>query len=590
MIQRYPDCWRFCELLLSEKNLPDHERTKTLLYLAMSSYHEYNRELAANLKKSEYIPGFEYKETMRNFCKRNIMKVISILSKCIPLITTLNSINEDLVPMLDKALLDCLKFNITEVQICLLCHRKVKKKLIRSHFIPRFAYDGVAKTMGFDLKRDNIYCYLTDIPTDWELKPVSKLTFVMLCDICDNQILSQDENNFRNNFFSKIYNNKTPLSTVSAHCIPYEQYIYRFVAGLVFRNIAPVFSEVCAETGEFSCLLNVMHAFRKVILNAGESQFEMPKLYALALPSELPSNMKNVKTWRSFVSCAIGCHAAYKLLQPGNPMIPKKLYCCMVKIGVLLFVAPFDEELEYELEKNSPQSLIQFKDDTTGVFLIPDNKDRAGCIPQKLLWSLVGFAKNSENTISSNLLTTKLLQYQVMKHLSTDLLANLLPPGFALNLDKLDTPHPEKVVEVPEGHVIILHQPIQALTDTLGYVLLAKQVASSMVKTEGKTGKKTERPAVYSMFSKPYVLIYLKHPRLTVKAGYFINVNDCQLTELLPGCPPSKKDSQISQDLAHRIPVVLCSMLRSKGFRNLQSLLFWHQSMINANTVETERR
>ena len=390
-------------MLLSEKNLPDHERTKALFYLAMSIYHEYNRELATNLEKIEHIPGFEYKETMRNFCKRNIMKVISILSMCIPLISTLNSINEDVVSMLDKALLDCLKFNITEVQTCLLCHRKVKKKLIHSHFIPRFAYSGLAKTMGCDLKKDDTCFVLTDVPTDWQylLKPVSKLTFVMLCDICDNQIISQDENYFRNNFFSKIYNHQTLVPTVSAHCISYDHYLYRFVAGLLFRNIATVFSEVCAETGEFRCLLNVMHAYRKVILNTGESQVEIPKLYALALPSELPSNMENaVKDWHIFVSAMTGCHAAYKILQLGDPMIPKKLYCCMVKIGVLLFVAPFDEELECELEKYSPHSLIQFKDDTRGVMVIPDDKNRAACIPQKLLWSLVGFAKKSYDSHS----------------------------------------------------------------------------------------------------------------------------------------------------------------------------------------------
>lgn len=603
VVERYPDCWRFCELLLSESGLSYHKSTRALLYQAKCLYHEYNRELAANLEMRSHLPGFEYKEMMRKFCNTKIVKVINILSS-LRAQDALSSLNEDVIVMLDKALLDCLIFNTAEVQICLLCHTKAKKRLIHSHFIPKFLIHGLIKTMGLDPKTNIFIFSPTEHPSDWNLKSAAKLSFTMLCDTCDNQILSQDENNFKR-FFSKIYDPQTrSVSTVVAHRIPYNQYLYRFAAGLMFRNIAPLFSEVCAEIGEHNCLLNLMHAYREVILNSGGTQLEMPKLYLLALPSELPSSMCNVQHWRQFVFTNVAPYAAYKLLQPGEPMVPKKLYCCMVKIGVLLFIAPFEKELEQELEKCNPCSMIQYKG-ATMTMLIPDNQHRAACIPQKLLWSLIGWAKKSMNQSMSIALSIKPptlgipCQGLLPENFSSssapiDLQANLLPPGFALNFDKPNT-LPEKVVEVPKGHTILLHQRVQNTTDAQGYIILAKQEAESAskrIKSEGKQPKKGEKLPVYTTFSQPYVLVYLNHTRLmlTIKAGFFINVNDCQVTDILRGSAPSMKESKHVQKIVHEIPFILRKMLRSKGFRNLRSLLFWHESMMNAATDVTENK
>ena len=601
MVERYADCWCFCELSKS---------SRALLYQAKCIYHEYNRELPAKLEMSSHIPGFEYKEMMRKFCSTKIVKVINILSKFPSLRTqgASSSLNEDVISMLDKALRDCLIFNTTEVQICLLCHTKAKKRLIHSHFIPKFLIHGLIKTVGLDPKTNLFIFSPTEHPSDWNLKSAAKLSFTMLCDTCDNQIMSQDENNFKR-FFSKIYDPQTPVSTVVTHRIPYDQYLYRFAAGLMFRNIAPFFSEVCAEVGEPNCLLNLMHAYREVILNSGDTQQGMPKLYLLALPSELPSSMGNLQHWHQFVFTNVSPYAAYKLLQPGEPMVPKRLYCCIVKIGVLLFVAPFEKELEQDIEKCNPYALIQYKKDTT-TMLIPDNQHRAACIPQKLLWSLIGWAKKSINQSTSIALSIKPptlrlasggvpCQGLLPDTLSSssapiELQANLLPPGFALNFDKPNT-LPEKVVEVPDGHTILLHQPVQNTTGAQGYIILAKQEsesASKMVKSEGKHGKKGEKLAVYSTFSQPYVLVYLKHTgiMLTIKAGFFVNVNDCQVTDILRGCAPSTKESEHVQKIIHEIPFVLRKMLRFKGFRSLRSLLFWHESMMNAATDVSENK
>ena len=99
VVERYPDCWRFCELLLSESGLSYHKSTRALLYQAKCLYHEYNRELAANLEMRSHLPGFEYKEMMRKFCNTKIVKVINILSS-LRAQDDLSSLNEDVIVML----------------------------------------------------------------------------------------------------------------------------------------------------------------------------------------------------------------------------------------------------------------------------------------------------------------------------------------------------------------------------------------------------------------------------------------------------------------------------------------------------------
>ena len=93
-------------------------------------------------------------------------------------------------------------------------------------------------------------------------------------------------------------------------------------------------------------------------------------------------------------------YSAYKLLQPGEPMVPKRLYCFMVKIGIMVFVTSLDEELDAELEKICPFSQIQFSnEDTTHDFImhIPEDQERGKYIPQKLWWSFLGWAKKEIN-------------------------------------------------------------------------------------------------------------------------------------------------------------------------------------------------
>ena len=615
--KRYADCWRFCTHLLSDDELDSKLKNKVLLYQAKCMYHTYNREIMERIEQSGTMPGFEHKNMMRIFCNNRIVGAIKILTKLktlalkgnpaeqsvcsnpstSPIIglecyvsTKLEFYDNEADYMLDKALLDFLVYNTKEVRTCLLCH-KATDKLIHSHYIPKSILQEFVKAMGFDPGASVfILAPPTDHPSDWHFKSAAKATLSMLCKKCDGEVLSKDENLFKNNIFNVVYQRKCPGSHMLDCVITYGRYLYRFAVGLIFRNMAPLYSGICAEIGEFIQLHNFMQECRDVIL-AGTSTANF-KIFLLFLPSELPSYLPQVSGWDKYVVMTNAPYAAYKLLQPGEPMVPKKIYCFMVKIGVLIFIIPLDIGLEMELENLCPFYQIHFSENQS-VMLVPEDKERGSFIPQKLWWSFLGWAKIEVNRATSVAISVKppvdlsgkvhagLLARNILEESSNiaaaqPVVANLLPPGFELNYDKFGT-LPEKVIQVPEGHVILLHGHFKTSSGIGGYSILGRLESVSIQ----KVNRVPEKPAIYSIMQQPYVLVYLEHSKkkYVLKTGFSIDEKDHRISDALPGCPTSMKDSEHLRELTEQIPDIVGGLLRSKGFRSLKSLIFWQESM-----------
>lgn len=586
-------------------------------------YLEYNRELPEMIEKSEGLPGFEYKNSMRTFCQKRILEVIKILTDLLNQyngeVSDCNFITDynysEVEMMLDKALLDYLVFNMAEVQTCLLCH-VVACKLVHSHYIPKSIIQEFVKAMGLEAG-ESVYIFSpTGHPSNWHFKSAAKLTFSMLCKTCDGEILSKDENSFKRFFFDRIYPSGDPESAKSVHAIPYDRYLFRFAAGLFFRNIAPLYSQVCAEAGNFRELHQMMQLCRSIILKQDYRGNSYVKFFLLALPSKMPDSIKT-PGWDKFVTASLSPYLAYKLLQPGKPLIPKCLLCCMVKIGVLLFVAPFDNDLEMQLQTLSPQTLLQSDGNDSAILYIPNDDMRSACIPEKLWWSLLGWAKKEINasmstalsivpkaikskfpenlTHSSQLVNVMLASDQSLRASQTvtsnivsdsklqTVVANMLPPGFALNFNEHNT-LPEKVIEIPAGHVVLLHQPFQTSKRAECFSVLCKLEKDTVVR------EKKEDQSVYSWSAKPYILIYLCQTgigyKTAIKVGFYVNEANYNVEGVLPGCPPKMTDSPHLQEIIALIPTIVHSLLRSKGFLSMKSLLFWYASLKSVNKFQ----
>ena len=590
------DCFVFCNKYISSlKNQDDNEynRVTAQLYKARSMFHDYNRELMERFEQSKRMPGFEYKNMMRSFCNSRILEVVKILAKVKENHNKL--FDGEAAYMLDKALLDFLVFSTKEITTCLLCHSRAQK-LIHSHYIPKAILQEFVKAMGLEPGASVFMFSPTGHPSDWQFKSAAKITFSMLCKTCDGTVLSQDEDKFKSKFFSRIYQKDCPGSQLQAQSIPYAQYLYRFAIGLMFRNIAPLYSSVSAEIGEFSQLHLLMQACRDITISASPGEW-LPNIYMVMLPSQIPDELPKVTGWDRYVIMTNSPYAAYKLLQPGEPMVPKRLFCFMVKIGVMVFVVSLDKEFNKDLEATCPKYKVQFGCEGAEIF-VPEDKERSKYIPQKLWWSLLGWARLEINNALSYTLSTKpppklagvsqagLMVKDILESKEpsvSPVTANLLPPGFELNYEKYGT-LPEKVIIIPDGHAVLLHYAFSSSTDSRGYAAVCRQIPGKLKSEEFGNSRKETR--VYNIFTQPYVLVYLQDgkKKLHFKIGFSLDENDLKIKDTFPGVPAAMKESVELKEFVKQIPDKLCAILRAKGFRSLKSLLYWQELLVLFNS------
>ena len=74
--------------------------------------------------------------------------------------------------------------------------------------------------------------------------------------------------------------------------------------------------------------------------------------------------------------------------------------------------------------------------------------------------------------------------------------------------------------------------------------------------------------------------------KYVLKTGFSVDDKDHKIRDALPGCPTSMKDSELLRKLTEQIPDIIGGLLRSIGFRNLKSLIFWQESMKNHRTKD----
>ena len=599
-LERYADCSIRCKRhigpLIGEDN-GSSARTAALFYRAKSKFCEYNRELMEKMEQTEKMPGFEYKKMMRSFCNNQVVEVIRTLAKLKENQEEIFLHDEEASYMLDKALLDFLVFSAKEVSTCLLCHCYTQK-LIQSHYIPKAILQEFVKAVGLNPGASVFVYSPSGHPSDWQYKSAAKATFSMLCKTCDGTVLSQDEALFKSKFFNKIYQKNLPGTHLHSHCVPYTQFLYRFAVGLIFRNIAPLYSSVCAEIGMSSELYGVMQSCRDVILTSGSSRCP-PKIYLVILPSQIPNEIPQVFGWDRYVLITNTSYAAYKLLQPGEPMVPKRLFCFMVKIGIMVFIVSLDKEFDAHLQEICPGYEIKYSD-ASHEFKIPKDEERARFIPQKFWWSLLGWARIEINATLSVTLSVKppvplagvphgaLLVKDILEsevHAVSPAIANLLPPGFELNFENPGA-LPGKVIVVPEGHTVLVHFAFNTAANSQCFAVLCRQLPET-----NDQKKKAEKRTIYDVMAQPYILIHVldKGRKMSLKAGFCLDENTLKVKDVLLGVPSAMKDTDELKQLIKEIPEkLICDILRAKGFRSLRSLLYWQEliSSDDCNTIE----
>jgi len=251
----------------------------------------------------------------------------------------------------------------------------------------------------------------------------------------------------------------------------------------------------------------------------------------------------------------------------------------------MLFIVGLDTDFKNELNKLCSAFEIQSSKvgaDSNFTIRIPLNKDRSNFILQKLWWSLLGWAKKETNMAASVNFSLKkpsntfhkfpdgLWIRNLLKSVAASpVLANLLPPGFELHFEKYNT-LPEKVIVVPEGHSVLLHCKFGTTSGGTCYAVIGKGTVKGASKSKAKL-------SLYSMKTEPYLLVCLHDAsiKMVIKIGFFLDEKSLKAIECLPGVSTSIMESLQLKELIDRVPVIVCAVLRKKGFTSLKSLLLW---------------
>lgn len=395
---------------------------------------------------------------------------------------------------------------------CMLCHRK--EKILRSHIIPEAIQRAIFR------KDSQLYMMgPAGMPSDYHPKTFKTQTFYMLCERCDNDILSRDEKPFVEEIVKPIYNVSSPAKrTERVDGVAYGEWLYRFCCGVVFRGLA-LGRGITASSNEDE-IHKLFEQCRSVLLSVKTSELlpeQLPTLAMFFTPGvlaeepacpamEKPSNLIR----------ALNDGIFFKLsnvpLSSVTPSVVRKRHFFVVHFGIFTIVAPLGHmPSEYKPFLVNPYS---------GVLSIPANDERLSVSPPglqvvyeeqacKTVKQYIEKVVEEDREIASG---HKEVSITVVK---SDACSesrggvlhtfNLLPRGFVINRES-------NTVTMRTGHRILLHHTHQPQRSSLaGHTLfLATEVDDS------------ELP------SKPYVIIhtYVDPPKSLQTFGYFISPHD----------------------------------------------------------------
>lgn len=565
-------------------------------------FQSFNPEVIKLYREINQTTKFRFKEKIKQFFKARVQPFIRAIANLKSAHDGL--CDEEAITMLEKALLGNLLHNHKEVNTCLLCLRSTNM-LVRCHSIPMAVLKLLFKHNGSDAeKKPTMYSH-TGHSLDIKSVDLIGKMYSMICRECAGPIMTKDEHQFFESFFKIVYQNSDSL--LQRHLIPYTNFLYRFALGLLFLNASPLYSMLLDEIEDSTQITTIIKLCRQEYISASQNESNCV-IYLIFLPSQLPTTLPQVSGWSLFLKEISAPFAAYKLVYPGNPLLPHQLYCFMVKIGILVFLISFDEELDAQLKEICPQYEIQISNMQNGhEFCVPEDKEREKYIPQKLWWSFLSWAEKFKSAHTSSLFLTKLPEVGIksdsfdeekyglsafeaimlllepqmdsVNHTTVEFLAS----GFELNLEnnKHSTIHP---VKLPEGHEVLLHENLNLThyTEIHIYHFLCRIKAKHVMNND------TSTDYYQQLKGEPYLLVFMEYCEynLIIKLGYQLDINSLDSKDAFPGVPNNAQHSQLSEQIALLVPNQVRNLLLKKGFRSLISLVHWQETMCYISSVD----
>ena len=564
----FNECERICHILRHE-SLNDVQNKLLNIFHAKTVFKQYLRENRLYFSNKINLSPKDL-HILEDSKHQKAKSIISFLSKEDSFQT-----DSELAMIFDMSLMECVqgKNKLHEVCRCMLCLKHCDK-LIQSHIIPRSILGDFRKSVEryngnkvFQLS-SNPMKYFTD----------KTLTRNLLCKDCEMVLNVGGEQNFYEKFFQVIYDPSKPECLSLSHEVHYEEWLYHFFIGFIFRGIA-AFVGIPNVVNDVE-LYDLFSICRKFLMKQKLSPLQVPPdLYMFINPTSPPTEQKVEWNHATLLGPAT-FHTAHCRLSDEPVSHCPKVHFIMVKIGIINVIV----KLSPAFEANLPPTFMITP--AGGKFKIPADSERFLLLPQGIkdifeassredrkkfqdsIFRKDKFAPKPSN-LDYDLDTQYRESFKLGRALCIDKLElqqkiekegcfflNCLPPYF-----KLD--HASGEVNFPPPFVKILHYHTE-LPESNFTVTLFIGLKSPPSKTP-----------------EPFVIYYEAIPEQTLFFGYTFNPEDYTVNEYISEIAmqdyPESTAERIRELAKDFIPLLFPSMIERCGFVSMRALLYHYQ-------------
>ena len=398
-------------------------------------------------------------------------------------------------------------------------------------------------------------------------------TLYMLCHNCE-QLLSLSESWFLSNFFSKVYDASDPSKPRVEQNIPYNDQLYKFCVGLIFRLLNHDTTAIL-NPGEIHNLLEKCRAVLRPEVVLNQWSVEKPDVYLLMTPVDEGGSEYGLinQFLTATMSRLFGMHHLNTDLQSLHTSASPFAHFIVIHMGVINILVKFQPSADYEIDQR-----FRVVPDG-GIYPVPENDVRKRFIPPGVYALFQDHAMKMEKEwLEGPALTYEPLEepdesasemFGILKaealderriisekrltHVSSDHVRTLcfLPPGFDIN----------PLISVPKDHAILLHH---THGDTERGVILFLGIGYNTSDGYG--------------IDKPYVITYNYQPDYIMASCCFISVDKMQPIGFLQntrGTSTVKNQDELLRDaqLKDYASIIQCT-LKEKGFYSLWSIIY----------------
>ena len=445
-----------------------------------------------------------------------------------------------------------------------------KVKLIQSHLYPKAILKRMATGFPSPLNQKVFVTKDATVP-----KAPGELTRTMLCSSCEDTLSAYGESQFLPLFFDKIYDATGSLLSSQARSIEYDDWLYNFCIGLIFRNLLWYSGEYVNEAELYklfsdcrSCLLSLQNHGK---LSDDQAK---PEVYLLTTPifadeDDLKAGLMNHVLSFSCMSHVGTCSLDSDTFKATNQVSAQFFWAHMGCINILVKFKPSDE---FEIDESF---LVQWKQGSHEHH-IPCSEERKSKIPPGLWTFMRMVAEKYEVDYYERRYQSQKVEKKRNEKPAFDVFGvqglhselqlrkegaipasdprepkqiNLLPPQFNFS-------NPLSCI-LPENHHILLHHTFH------------------QGKREGFTVFLAVGEGAGYSFEKPYVIFRRYDPGLEITAGFFISRKDLSALDYLSEgkLHAVLRDPKFFADVREKTPDMINFLLDEKGFLCLDSLL-----------------